>query len=127
MRALRWAFGLHALLLALLMASGLPPVPMLVLLAGVAGSWVWLRRHPVLGFGPKAITRLIWHADDSWTAECADGSRSDGELAPDSIVQPSMLVLRLKTGEGRSLSRLILGDELDAESLRRLRARLSST
>jgi toxin CptA len=125
-RALRWLFGLHALLLALLMATGLPAAPMLVLLVAVAGSWLWLRRHPVLGFGPKAITRLIWHADDSWTAEHANGMRTEGELAADSIVHPSLLLLRLRTPDRRSVSRLILGDEMDAESLRRLRARLTS-
>ncbi|WP_169577480.1 protein YgfX [Sinimarinibacterium sp. CAU 1509] len=126
-RALRWLFGLHALMLALLMASGLPTAPMLTLLAAIAGSWLWLRRHPSLGFGPQAVTRLIWHADGSWTAVHANGAQSEVELAEDSIVHSSLLLLRLRhAGRRRSISRLILGDELDGESLRRLRARLSS-
>ena len=42
-------------------------------------SWFSLRRHTLLGFGPKALTRLTWHAADhtgsaKWTVENGNGA-----------------------------------------------------
>ncbi|MFP5304752.1 MAG: hypothetical protein ACLGI7_02875, partial [Gammaproteobacteria bacterium] len=83
MRALRAAFVLHLICLALLLAAQ-PPWPlMLALAAGFGGSWLWLRRHPALGFGPRAPTRLVWHAEGGWTLHRADGAALDAELADD--------------------------------------------
>ena len=124
MRALRWGFMLHALMLVLLMASGLAPAPMLGVLAALALSWLWLRRHPALGFGRAALVRLVWHTDERWTLHLADGRSCDAELLPDSIVHPMLVVLRFRAEDGRKLARLIDGTEAEPELLRRLRARL---
>ncbi len=126
LRALRWAFLLHVACIALLLAAQPPPLPLLGLGAAFAGSWLWVRRHPALGFGPRAWTRLLWHGDGGWTLERADGARVHAELRGDSIVRGTCLVLRFQKADGATTARLICGDELPAESLRRLRARLSA-
>ena len=126
LRAFRWIFVLHVALIGLLPFAMEPGRAMLALAAAFAVSWFWLRRHPVFGFGRKAIVQLIWHTEGGWTLQDAAGVRSDAELLGNSYVHPRLLVLnfRLKHGGGRT--RVITGDEADAESLRRLRARLSA-
>lgn len=126
MRALRWAFVLHLICFALLLAAQPPRLPMLVLVAALALSWAWVRRHPALGFGPRAWTRLTWHAQGNWTLHRVDGTQVEAELQPDSIVRPALLVLRFRLQGGRTAARALLGDELSAEAQRKLRARLLS-
>ena len=98
---------------------------MWTLIAGFALSWFWLRRHPTFGFGPKALVRLTWHGDESWTLHEAGGAQHTATLRGDSTRHPYALLLRYAIQGGGLRSRLIAGDECDAESLRRLRARLS--
>lgn len=126
MRALRAGFVLHLLCLVLLLAAQPPPLFLLGLAALFGASWIWTRRHPALGFGPRAIVRLVWHADGGWTLHRADGAQIDAEMLSDSIVRGVCLVLRFKTAAGGAVTRLVCGDELSAESQRRLRARLSA-
>ena len=71
-RALALLFWLHAAVLVLAMLALGSGVPLAGFAAATAASWVWIRRHPVFGYGSRAL----------------------------------------------------LGDELDEEPLRRLRARL---
>lgn len=125
MRALRWAFGLHALCLVLLMLADPPRTALIGLAALIGLSWLLTRRHPALGFGPKAIQRMVWHPDGRWTLYRGKARPVDAELAPDSIVRGSLLFLRFRIDGASTTSRLILGDELAVESLRQLRARLS--
>ncbi|MEW6166539.1 MAG: hypothetical protein AB1651_02395 [Pseudomonadota bacterium] len=125
MRALRAAFVLHLVCFALLLAAQPPWPAMLALGAGFGGSWLWTRRHPALGFGPRAPIRLVWHGEGGWTLHRADGAALDAELADDSIVTGSWLILRFRLAAGGTAARLLFGDELAPEMLRRLRARLS--
>lgn len=96
----------------------------LVLLA-MAASWLSLRRHAALGFGTQAIVRMTWHAEGHWTLYRANGVSLEADLQPGSLVHSWALLLRFRLKNGGSVSRLILGDELGAEQLRVLRARLS--
>lgn len=125
LRALTWLFWIHSAVLALALAA-LPAGPGMAGMAlAVALSWLWTRRHPVFGHGPRALARLVWRADGAWQVHEAGGSTLEAELLGGSLVHDYLLVLnfRLKSGGGRS--RALLGDEADAESLRRLRARLA--
>lgn len=124
LRALQLIFALHVLCIGLLPLAMQSGPPMLVVAAAFAASWLWLRRHPTLGFGPRAITRMLWHADGSWSLWC-DSREIRAELCAESLVHRRLLLLRFRSADGRRLTRLIAGDELDAEPLRRLRARLS--
>ncbi len=123
-RALAFLFWLHAALLALAMFALGPGLPLTGFAAGVAASWVWSRRHPVFGYGPQALARLTWHTEGGWTLRDAGGAQVEAELLGSSLVHDALLVLSFHLPDGGRRSRALLGDELDEESLRRLRARL---
>jgi toxin CptA len=125
-RAHRYLFLLHAGLLVLLLIAIPAGGPLALLALGLGISWLWLRRHPVFGFGSRALTRLIWHAEGYWTVHEASGRRVEAELQADSLLHPRLLVLNFRGREdGRRRTRVLLGDELDPDVLRRLRARLA--
>lgn len=125
-RALSLLLGLHlipAVLVVIAMPAGWP---MLVVAALLALSWLWLRRHAAFGYGPAALTRLIWHADGDWTLEDAAGNRHQAQLQGSSVLHPAVLILNFRLPQRRrGLTRVLLGDELPPENLRRLRARLA--
>ena len=124
MRAFKALFWLHVVPIAILpFAMEKGPV-MMGLLALIALSWFCLRRHPVFGFGPKALTRLTWHAEGGWTLHDAAGEHG-AELMGNSYVHNALLVLNFRQKDGRSRTRILMGDELEPEQMRRLRARLS--
>lgn len=124
-KALQLLFFAHVIplvLLPLAMAQG----PGLLVAAGVMlASWIALRRHPVFGYGPRALSRLTWHADGRWTLHPAAGPPLEARLRGDSHVWPALIVLRFAPEGGGVRTRAILGDELPAPLLARLRARLS--
>ena len=125
LRALTLLFWLHVALLAALLAVLRPGPGMAGMAALVALSWVMARRHPVFGFGPNALSRLTWHAEGKWTLHDTRGARWDGvELLGSSLVHDRLLVLNFRLPDGEKRARALLGDELEAEPLRRLRARL---
>lgn len=123
-KALMWALWVHALPAAALPFAMAPGMVMVILAALIALSWVGLRHHPALGFGKRAITRLQWSREGEWTIWRA-GASHPVTLLDNSLVHPQLLLLRFRLPDGRTASRLILGDETAAEPLRRLRARLS--
>ena len=97
---------------------------MLGLLALIALSWFGLRRHPVFGFGPKALTRLTWHTEGGWTVHDKAGEYS-AELQGNSYVHSALLVLNFRLKNGTRRTRVLMGDEVEAEQMRQLHARLS--
>ncbi|HEX4871798.1 MAG TPA: protein YgfX [Nevskiaceae bacterium] len=114
-------FWVHALPLLLMMLSDAPPRLLLPTVLAVGLSWWWLRRHAVLGHGPRAIRQLQLDLEGQWrlgTLAVALGpqTRVDWPL-------PGTVWLVLEQ-EGRRHCRLLLGDELDEASYRRLRQRL---
>lgn len=125
-RAHRFLFILHLLAIALVLAAMSPGLPMLLLAAAFGASWLWLRRHAAFGFGHRALVRLVWQADGQWLVVDSSGNRAEADLLGNSCVHSRLMVLnfRLKTGKRRT--RVVLGDELGADPLRRLRARLVS-
>ena len=125
LRALAWLFWIHTVVLAFALFALDPGPPMVALAAAAAASWVWTRRHPAFGHGPRALARLGWRADGAWLVHDAAGPH-EAELLGSSVIHDYLLVLnfRLKDG-GRVRTRALLGDETDADALRRLRARLS--
>ena len=124
MRALQWLFALHVVPVALLPFAMNPGAPLMLLVGAFGLSWLWLRRHPAFGFGKRAVQRLTWHADGTWLVQDAEGRKSEAELRPNSYVHMRLLVLNFKLKSGGRRTRVLLGDELEQELLRRLRARL---
>lgn len=125
-RALQVVFVLHILAVGLVPFAMAPGKPMLALLLAFAGSWLWLRRHPVFGFGLRAIDRVVWHADGAWSVRIG-GELRDATLQDSSYVHPRLLVLNFKLADGSRRSRALLGDEADPSLLRQVRARLAAT
>src|SRR5689334_4850367 len=128
LRALTLLFWLHTGVLALLLVALRPSPGMAGLAMLVAVSWIATRRQAVFGFGPNALVRLTWHAEGSWTVHDARGARWDNvELLGSSVVHDRLLLLNFRLPGGERRSRALLGDELEEELLRRLRARLRMT
>lgn len=132
LRALKLLFALHLVPVAILPFAMQPGQPMIVLAAAFALSWLWLRRHPVFGFGPRALARLTWHAEadadaGTWSVREQSGLSSTAELLGNSYVHPKLLVLNFRLKDGTRRSRAIFGDEATPGQLQRLRARLAST
>jgi toxin CptA len=117
---------LHAGCLILLLLAEPPTVPMLGLASAIGLSWLWVRRHPALGFGAHAISRLLVQADGRWTLQAVSGEPFEAQLLDQAVVRGPLLVLRLRAADGRVHTRALAGDEAPPEMLRRLRARLSS-
>ncbi|MBI2383204.1 MAG: hypothetical protein HYV18_03945 [Gammaproteobacteria bacterium] len=124
-RALIVLFWVHVAVVALALFAMQPGAAMAGLVLAVGASWLALRRHPALGFGPRALVRLIWHAQGGWTLHDAAGRRFDADLLGHSHRHRRLIVLDFRLRDGTRRTRLLLGDELDAEMLRRLRARLT--
>lgn len=126
LRALQVLFALHVACAGLLLFAMEPGIPMALIGASILGSWAWLRRHPAFGFGRRALSHIVWHADGRWLVAHPGGEAFAVELQGSSYVHPRLLVLNFRDGEGRRHTRVLLGDETEAELLRRLRARLST-
>ena len=124
-RAVIILFWLHAVTLGLMLLSLRPGTLMAVLALAMGGSWFWLRRHRVFGYGPKALTRLTWHQEGGWTLHQTAGAQFEAELLDNSLIHLRLLVLNFRLKSGGRRTRVLLGDELEPELLRRLRARLS--
>lgn len=124
-RAVILLFWLHAATLALMLLSLRPGTLMAVLALAMGGSWFWLRRHAVFGYGARALTRLTWHQEGTWTLHDAAGTRFEAELQKHSLVHPLLMVLNFQLKPDGHRTRILLGDEVEPELLRRLRARLS--
>lgn len=126
-RAHRYLFLLHIVPLSLVPFAMAPGWPMLALIGALGGSWLWLRRHSAFGFGRRALTRLMWHGDGGWTVVDAAGRKGTAELLGQSCVHARLMVLNFRLANGERRTRVVLGDELGADPLRRLRARLAIT
>src|SRR5579859_6990758 len=122
--AVRWLAALHAAAILLTVAADPPRWAGLALTALFIASWANLRRHPALGYGSRALVRLIWHVEGGWTLQDGAGGRYDASLDGGSLAQPWLLVLNFRLQSGGRRTRVLLGDELGSELLRRLRARL---
>lgn len=129
LRALTWLFWLHTAALALSLWALPEGAPMALSAGAILLSWIWTRRHPAFGFGPRALARLTWHpaggSAPGWTLHEASGARIDAELEGSSIVHDRLLVLNFRAAGGARRTRVLLGDELDEDLQRRLRARLA--
>ncbi len=122
--ALRGLLALHAVPLAcipLLLDDGWL---ILVLAGAVSASWLYVRRRPALGFGPRALTRLMLHGDGGWILEDGTDMRQSAELLGSSRVLANIVILNFRLERGGRRSRILFGDEVGAGSMRRLRSRL---
>ena len=111
---------IHVVPLALVLSIDAAPGYLLALAVAIAASWASLRRHPVWGFGPKAIRRVRRDAAGQWRITVGD-REFDVELQSSSRAHPLVILLCYQSERGR-WSRLILSSDIDPEAHRRLRA-----
>lgn len=123
LRAVGVVVMLHVLAILLTFLAHPQTVVVVILVVLFIASWASLRRHPAFGYGPRALRRLIAHGDGSWTVETASTSEHVS-LLPGSFVNAALIVVRFKLASGNTRSRVLWGDELPADALRRLRARI---
>lgn len=125
-RALHFLLPLHAAPLAAvpLFYRGEAIWPPLLLAVVVGASWLYVRRHPALGFGRRALVRLLAHEDGDWMLEDGDGERYSARLMPGSVVLSRFMLLNFRLRDGGRRTRLLLGEEAEEQPLRRLRAYL---
>lgn len=122
-RGLTALSALHALSLLLLMLA-MPDGEGMVAVALLVGlSWMLTRRHPALGFGQRALHRIVAHADGRWQVDRGAGL-VDATLHPLSVVGGRTPVLRFRLKGGGTALRILLGDECASEHYRLLRAAL---
>lgn len=126
LRVLKLLFVLHLVPVGILPFAMQPGQPMILLAAAFAVSWLWLRRHPVFGYGQRALVRLTWPAEGGWTLREQSGLSAEAELLGNSYVHPRLMVLNFKLKDGTRRSRALFGDEATPAQLQRLRARLSA-
>ena len=72
----------------------------------------------------RAIVLLVWDRHGQWRLVQRDGRVLDVRLEHGGYAHPKLLVLPFRTQSGRRLRVLIVPDMVDADRLRRLRARL---
>lgn len=127
-RALHYLLPLHAapLVAVPLFYHGDAMWPPLLLAAVVGASWFYLRHHAALGFGRRALTRIIAYADGEWMVEDAAGRQQSARLTSSMVVWGTLMLLNFRLADGRRRSRLLVGDEAPKAPLRRLRAHLLS-
>ena len=113
--------GLAALVAALIYFGGAGPFLMvhlpIMLLAASIGVWLFYVQHQFEG--------AFWARKEDWTLHEASGATLEAELLDSSLVHPALLVLNFRIRDDGVRSRALLGDELEPEMFRRLRARLA--
>lgn len=101
--------------------SRMPPMLDLVVCALVV-LYAWhslrrLRRQPLI--------RLGWHADGTWTLHLTGNRQIQGSLRSGRVLGP-LIMLRLTWPQGGETALALLPDNVDADTRRRLRVRLSA-
>lgn len=72
----------------------------------------------------SAVREATWGSDGVWTLTLVSGEQREARILPSTYVTGNLLVLNFRRGRWWSRSLVLLPDSLDANLLRRLRARL---
>ncbi|HET7301520.1 MAG TPA: protein YgfX [Oleiagrimonas sp.] len=120
-RLLAVAVTIMALLACAAVAcSRLPWVLDLVVCALIA-LYAW---HSLRRLRHQPLTRLGWHTDGTWTLHLTGNRQVQGSLRSGRVLGP-LIMLRLTWPQGETALAL-LPDNVDADTRRRLRVRLSA-
>jgi hypothetical protein len=123
-----WLGVLHATTASVVFLAPLPLLAQVALSTVLIASALRSVRVHALHKGRRAVTMLVWDADDRWWLRCSQGDEQAATLLGDSLVQPLLMVLNFRIdGTRRRVSVVLLSDSLPAELLRQLRARLRIT
>jgi toxin CptA len=115
--------ALHGVSLAVLIPLPLPVALRVVLAVLVGASLLYVIWARVLCLAPWSIAEVSWLAS-GWRVRTVAGGTFDARLAPSSYVGQHLVILNLRIGRLRQRSLVLTPDSVDADQLRRLRARL---
>jgi toxin CptA len=91
---------------------------LLVMASLVYGVWAQVLRR-----APWSVVEAVWN-DSGWTLSTRAGRSEQARLLPSSYVGVGLVILNLRCGRFRRRSLVLASDSVDADQLRRLRARL---
>lgn len=123
-RVAGFLFLSHALALGALAYAHLAPVVAAALAATVLTSFILNFRRHVQLLGRRAARRVEWTAAGEWRLTDGMGREQVATLEPDPTVTTGLVILRLRGADRVLRTVLLLEDSVDADQLRRLRARL---
>lgn len=110
-----------ALVVMLMIPIGFYRWPLLALLGLSASHAVMVQ---VLRRTPWSIQTALWQEDGSWVLALRSGEQIAAQLSPATFFSVRLIVLNFRLGRWRRAALPLFSDALDAEQLRRLRARL---
>jgi toxin CptA len=112
--------GIAVLAVLAMLLSGMPWWGRLPLaIAAAAGA-----AHAVRKLQRPTLTSVGWHGDDRWTLALPGDTEVEGRLRSGRVLGP-LIVLRLAWTPRGQAALALLPDNLDADTRRRLRMRLS--
>ncbi|MCI0400405.1 MAG: hypothetical protein L0Y67_00175 [Gammaproteobacteria bacterium] len=109
--------------MAVLIPLDLPIWTKLVTVGVLGVSLIHSLRHYVLGASPWSLDELLLSSEGEWRLTTVRGETYSAELLPSAFVHPWLIALRFKV-DGRTQPVVIMPDQGDPETLRRLRVRL---
>jgi len=107
----------------MLLFISLPLWTGLLLSLGVIGSLIYTLNRHVLMRSKNAITNLTWNGNGDWVLFTRDGKSLNARLQKSTYLHARLVILNFKIGN-RNQSLVLLSDNLDPETFRRLRVRL---
>lgn len=122
-RLLLYLLIVHVSALVVLAMLPVHWAPRLLLGLLVAASLVYSVWAQVLHRAPWSIVEAVW-SDTGWTLTTRGGRTDQARLSSSSYVGVGLVILNLRCGRLRRGSLVLVSDSVDADQLRRLRARL---
>ncbi len=105
------------------------PINLLIKLTGCLVIIVWfvvtIREH--CWHLDQAIQSAILREDGSWIISLRDNETINADLLPGCLVQPWLTVLHFRMPNRQRKSLILLVDNIDSDTFRRLRVRLKSS
>ncbi|EDZ67956.1 protein YgfX [Nitrosococcus oceani] len=117
--------AVHGGVLALLPRLALSWELSILLSSAVIASFYLSLRGQALLLSSKAVVQIFWDSDNVWYLRRRNGREYIGKLLPGCFVGSRLVVLNFVLGAWwQRTSVVLLSDNVDPESLRRLRVRL---
>jgi len=117
---------LHLSAIVILITLPMPAILMFVLSIVLILIGAHLMSLHALRSSEKAVTKIIWDANDEWLLSGSARQNVKVDLLGDSYVHPKLTILRFKEPDKMwSNSVVLLKDNIDENDFRRLRVRLN--
>lgn len=95
----------------------------LILSCALVVYFMWTNWRAICLQGKKTVQSVQWN-DTVWRLSFAKGEEIDATLLPSSIVTRYLILLYLKSSQGKRFNVLLLADSASSDQLKRLRRRV---